>query len=252
MNSKPRAIAVIDLGDFSGPDAGPAVSRFAERKLDGQSLVVRMARRLSECTLVDEIYVVGGNVPSSPLIRGIVGLHSINLPESHACERFCAAAEASGAEWVVCVPPNRPFVDAILIDQLLTKAFKTPNCDYVGYTSNSGNSLRIRQLGLAGEACHIDTLRRLRCNSDRLPADQVGSVVSWLENAPGAYYLKFIPIPLALDCDDLRFAIENESDWDDAELLCETIVGEDSQWQDLTQLLRSHHGLRQSMAMRNS
>ena len=49
-SSKPiRSIAVIDLGDFSGPGARLTAARFAQRKLGGQPLIIRMARRLSEC-----------------------------------------------------------------------------------------------------------------------------------------------------------------------------------------------------------
>ncbi len=62
-----------------------------------------MARRLSDCALVDEVFIVGSNVPSSLLTSGIAGVQSINLPTAHVCERLCAAADASGADWVVYV-----------------------------------------------------------------------------------------------------------------------------------------------------
>jgi spore coat polysaccharide biosynthesis protein SpsF (cytidylyltransferase family) len=211
-----------------------------------------MARRLSDCALVDEVFIVGANVPSSLLTSGIAGVQSINLPKSHVCERLCAAADASGADWVVCVSANRPFVDATLIDQLLARATKSSECDYVGYASDDGDWRRMVRLGLAGEACHVDTLRRLRRNADRLPSEDGGCIASWLEKSPGAYHLKFIPVPTALDRNDLRFAVEDESDWDDAELLCETVSDEDSQWQELTKLVISNDDLRESMATRNS
>lgn len=251
-SSSTRAIAVIDLGDFSRPEVQMSAARFARRKLGGQPLITRMARRLSECELVDEVFIVGSSVPTSLLTSGISCVQSLNLPAKHVCERLCAAADASGAEWVVCVPANRPFVDATLVDQLLAKATKSTECDYVGYASDDGDWRRMVRLGLAGEACHVDTLRRLRRNSDRLPDENGGCIASWLEKSPGAYHLKFIPVPAALDRDDLRFAVEDESDWDDAELLCETVSNEDSQWQELTQLLTSNRDLRQSMATRNT
>ncbi len=247
-----RSIAVIDLGDFSGPGAHLTAARFAQRKLGGQPLIIRMARRLSECAQVDEVFIVGSNVPSSLLTSGIAGVQSINLPASHVCERLCAAADASGADWVVCVPANQPFVDATLVDQLLAKAIKSNECDYVGYASDQGDWRRMVRLGLAGEVCHVDTLRRLRRNADRLPNADGGCIASWLEKSPGAYHLKFIPVPTALDRDDLRFAVVDESDWDDAELLCETVNDEDSQWQELTKLVISNNDLRESMATRNS
>ncbi len=251
MASTFHAIAVIDLGDFSRPEVQSKAARFAQRKLGGQPLIIRMARRLSECALIDQVFIVGSNVPASLLTSGIAGVKSMNLPTSHVCERLCAAADVSEADWVVSLPANRPFIDATLVDQLVAKAIKTTECDYVGYASDEGDWRRMDHLGLAGEACHADTLRRLRRNADRLPSDDSGSIASWLENAPGAYHLKFIPVPTALDRHDLRFAVEDESDWDDAELLCETVNDCDSQWQDLAQLVISNDDLRESMAIRN-
>lgn len=252
MSMNTRAAAVIDLGDFSREEMRGAASRFAQRKLGGMPLIVRMARRLTDCAQIDQVYIVGSNVPSSLLTSGIAGVTSINLPSCHVSERLCAAADDSHSDWILCVPANRPFVDATLVDQLLAKARRLVDCDYVGYASCAGDWRRMDQLGLAGEACHADTLRRLRRNADRLPSDGGGSIASWLNNAPGAYHLKFIPVPQELDRDDLRFAVEDESDWDDVQLLCETVSEEDSQWQQLTQLVMCNEGLRESMATRNS
>jgi spore coat polysaccharide biosynthesis protein SpsF (cytidylyltransferase family) len=252
MSSTAHAIAVVDLGDFSCPDVQKTAARFAQRKLGGQPLIIRMARRLSECALIDDVFIVGSNVPSALLTSGIAGINSLNLPSMHVCERLCAAADISDADWIVCMPANRPFVDATLVDQLVAKARKTRECDYVGYASDAGDWRRMDHLGLAGEVCHVDALRRLRRHIDRISARDSASIASWLEHAEGAYHLKFIPVPTPLDRADLRFAVQDESDWDDAELLCETVSDQDSQWQDLTQLVIPNDDLRESMATRNS
>jgi len=252
MPSKLQAVAVIDLGDFSRPEVLATASRFAQRKLGGQALIMRMARRITECELIDAVYVVGSNVPANLLSGGFAGVESINLPSMHACERLAAAADASGAEWIVCLPANRPFVDAILIDQLVIAAGKSVECDYVGYGTDQGDCCRVEHLGLAGEVCHVDTLRRLRRNADRLSTQcEQGSIANWLGSAPGAYHLKFIPLPMALDRDDLRFTVEDETDWDDVQLLCETVTNDDSQWDQLTQLVSTNHDLLRSMESRN-
>lgn len=246
------AIAVIDLGDFSLPGTAQLAAQFAARKLGGQSLINRMARRLSECVQLERVFVVGAGVPSVILTSGLAGVDCIDLPSSHVCERLCEAADTSNAEWVVYVPANRPFIDPTLIDQMLAKANETNCCDYVGYQAVDGAPRTMDQLGLTGEACHADTLRRLRRNVDRLVDPQTGSLAAWLMNAPGAYQLKFIPVPQKLNRSDLRFAIEGEADWDDAEVLCETMPQVDSQWQELAQLVLANTALRNSMASRNT
>ena len=253
LSTSNSVIAVIDLGDFSRPAMDEAAARFAQRKIGGMPLITRMARRLSEGTQLDGVTITGSDIPSSLLTAGIAGVELINMPAGvHHCERLSAAADRSQCEWVVHVAGNRPFVDAVLIDQLVAKAKKMPECDYLGYTSDAGDWHRVDRLGLMGEVCHADSLRRLRSNADRLPRCNDRSIVSWLENAPGAYHLKFIPIPEELDRDDLRFAIETESDWDDVQLLCETSVSDDSDWQDLTKLVMANTRLRTSMATRNT
>lgn len=252
MSGQARAVAVIDLGDFTQPEVQATVSQFAQRRLGGQTLIMRMARRITECQSIDSVHVIGSNVPPSLLNGGIPGVQSMNVPSMRACERLAIAGDAADADWVVCLPANRPFVDAVLIDQLVTAALKAGECDYVGYGTETGDCSRVQHLGLAGEVCHIDTLRRLRRNADRMPADcERGVIANLLANTPGAYHLKFIPLPTALDRDDLRFAVEDETDWDDMELLCETVADNDSQWDQLTQLVVTHDDLRKSMALRN-
>lgn len=245
-------IAVIDLGDFSSTGSPQLAARFTTRKLGGQTLINRMARRLSECELVDRIYIVGAGIPASILRSGVAGVDCIDLSASHVCERLSEAADASNADWVVYVPANRPFIDPMLIDRMLAKASKTSSCDYIGYRLGSGDPNALDKLGLTGEACHADALRRLRRNVDRLSDQSVGSLAAWLMNAPGAYHLNFIPVPEKLNRDDLRFAIEGEEDWDDAEVLCETMPEADSQWQVLAELVLANTGLRHSMAHRNA
>ena len=250
--ARTSAIAVIDLGDFAQTGSPPRAARFASRKLGSQSLINRMSRRLSDCAQVERVFVVGAGIPTSILTSGLAGVDCINLPTSHACERLCEAADSSEAEWVVYVPANRPFIDSTLVDQMLAKALQSHSCDYVGYQVGDGTPRAMDQLGLTGEACHADTLRRLRRNVDRLNEARTDSLAAWLMAAPGVYHLKFIPLPEKLNRPDLRFAVEAEADWDDAELLCETIPQADSQWQELAQLVLSNPSLRKSMAIRNT
>jgi len=248
--SQVTAVGVIDLGTFSGSDASARAARFAHRKLGGIPLIVRMARRLSESMLLEKVYVTGASVPKELMSAATGDVAFINQPMSHLCERLAAAADEGRADWVVYLPGNRPFVDAGLVDRLMATAQKT-DCDYVGFRSTEDDFRKLDHLGLAGEAIHVDSLRRLRRNADRLPCGDHGSMASWLQSAPGAYHLKFLPLPAELDRDDLRFAVEDELDWDDAELLYETVSESDGGWRDLTDVLEAHRELRQSMAFRN-
>ena len=110
----------------------------------------------------------------------------------------------------------------------------------------------MQRLGLAGEICHADSLRRLRRNLDRLSyCGEDASLAAYFQDAPGVYQMRFIPVPPELDRADLRFAVECEKDWDNVQLLCETVASDDTQWQPLATIVLSNPSLRASMAGRN-
>jgi spore coat polysaccharide biosynthesis protein SpsF (cytidylyltransferase family) len=247
-----KAVAVIDLGDCERTEGADCVARYAQRNLKGQPLISRIARRISESAMVQNVVVSGVGVPSTILTSGIPGATVLNQPHSHVIERLALAADRTGSDWVVFLPGNRPFVDPVLVDRLLGEAKRHSECDYVGFFSTGGGWQRMQRLGLAGEICHADALRRLRRNIDRLSyCTEETSLASYFQDAPGSYQMRFIPVPAELDRGDLRFSVETESDWDDIQLLCDSISSEDTHWQRLATIVLGNPGLRAAMEDRN-
>lgn len=254
MEKQPRTIAVIDVGNCRTDDAHLVASRFAARRLGGQTLTQRIVRRLSDATRIDHVVVTGAHLPAGLLTAGIAGAEVLELPYGHVCERLAAATDSFNADWVVYVPGNRPFVDPVLIDCLLNRAYQsTTELDYVGFYGSGDGWQQVRRLGLAGEVVHGDALRRLRRNVERLSCDPSElSLAGWLQDAPGTYQMKFVSIPDALDREDLRFAIEDESDWEYAELFSDHVRNDLTEWQLLAELVRDNRDVREVMAHRNS
>ncbi len=245
-----KSVAVIDLGDCTA--AAQRCARFAQRSIKGQSLISRMVRRISESQLVQHVVVSGIGLPSTILTSGIPGATVINHPRSHVIERLALAADRTDTDWVAYISGNRPFVDPVLIDRLLGEAKRHSDCDYLGYFSTGGGWERMQRLGLAGEICHADALRRLRRNLDRLAyCGEDASVAAYFQDAPGAYQMRFVPVPPELDRSDLRFAVECEKDWDDVQMLCESVASDETQWQPLATIVLSNPTMRASMAGRN-
>ena len=247
-----QAVAVIDLGDCERRPRAGQVARFAERQLHGQPLISRIARRISESAMVDRVVVSGSGIPANIMTAGIPGVIVLNQPHSHVIERLAAAADRTEAEWVVFLPGNRPFVDPVLVDRLLAEAKRHSECDYVGFFSTGGGWQRMQHLGLAGELCHADSLRRLRRNLDRIVGcDDESSLESYFPDAPGSYQMRFISVPAELDRSDLRFSLENEHDWNDIEMLSETLPTEEMHWQPLATMVLGNPQLRAAMQGRN-
>lgn len=248
MSKSIRAVAVVELGDSRRTANSHPAAMFAQRNLKGQSLISRMVRRVSDSALVKDIVISGEQLPASILTAGIPGAHVLDLPHTHVIERLAAAADRTDADWVVFLPGNRPFVDPVLIDRLLSEAGRSTDCDYVGFFSPRGGWQRMQHLGLAGEICHADALRRLRRNLDRIHTSNDNlNLSAWFQDAPGVYQMRFIAVPPELDRNDLRFAIENERDWDNAQLLCDSIDGDETQWQPLADIALANADLRASM-----
>lgn len=248
MSQTIRAVAVVELGDCRRTDKSHPAATFAQRNLKGQSLISRMVRRVGDSALVKDIVISGEQLPASILTAGIPGAHVLDLPHTHVIERLAAAADRTDADWVVFLPGNRPFVDPVLIDRLLSEAGRATDCDYVGFFSPRGGWQRMQHLGLAGEICHADALRRLRRNLDRIHTSNDNlNLSAWFQDAPGVYQMRFIAVPTELDRNDLRFAIENERDWDNAQLLCDSIASDETQWQPLADIALANADLRASM-----
>ncbi len=247
MSKAIRAVAVIELGNCQRTAGTHPAAQFAERNLKGQSLISRIVRRLSEAAMVKEIVISGEHLPTSILTAGIPGAHVLDLPHSHVIERLAAAADRTDSDWVLFLPGNRPFVDPVLIDRLLSEARRATDCDYFGFFSSRGGWERMQQLGLAGELCHADALRRLRRNLDRMSTCASNmSLSTWFQAAPGVYQMRFIPVPAELDRSDLRFTVESERDWDNARVLCDSIAGDETQWQPLATIALANEDLRAS------
>ena len=248
MSKAIRAVAVIELGDCRADGSSFPAAKFAERNLKGQTLISRMVRRLSDSPIIEQVVISGEYLPSTILTAGIPGAVVLDLPATHVIERLAAAADRTNADWIVFLPGNRPFVDPVLIDRLLSEAGRATDCDYVGFFSPRGGWQRMQQLGLAGEICHADALRRLRRNLDRMstPPDTM-TLSEWFQDAPGVYQMRFIAVPPELDRADLRFSIENERDWQNATMLCDSIDTGETQWQPLASFALANADMRESM-----
>lgn len=242
MNVKAKTVAVIELGDYFQLGSQHTSAMFAQRELGGQPLVMRMAKRLSACRNVDHVAIVGSNLPINLLTSGLAGVDTINMPSCHASERLGAAADRCGADWVVYVPICRPFVDTTFIDELLSQVDQNSSCDYIGFGSESGDLSVNETLGLFGEVCHVDALRRIRRNPVTLAQDadsaELGSLIRWLQRADGAFHLQLVSMPEQLQCADLKFSLEGEDDWHRAELLSDSIDMDDFDWQQIARAVQ--------------
>lgn len=251
MSQKSNSVALIDLGCVERPcdDRGSqdrTVSPF--RRVGRQTLLERTVRRLSESSLLDQIAIVGDKEFS-----GLISQSCIQPAQWFPCDapscvaRAWVVADALNAEWIVTVRPTSVFVDAILIDRLLSTAWGNPKCDMVAFMSqaNTGiyasssvfpQGLCVQGAGLAGDVCHRRAVKRLLRDAS-LDHDPRG-LSQLLVSMPEVFQTRLIPVPAVLEHTDLRFTLNSERDLDRALMIIEA-TGEDYDFRDVIQM--AHH-----------
>jgi spore coat polysaccharide biosynthesis protein SpsF (cytidylyltransferase family) len=233
MSTEPRTtVAVIDLAAVNVHEPAGTQLDIAMRRFHGLSLLERCVRRLSESTTLDQIVITG--LPSylnQLQTASLCGAKWMPSLASDSFGRVREVAERTQACWLVLVSPTCPFLDPSLLDRLITSAWARPEADYVGFIASQHPRRNLAHLGLVAEIC---TRRSLQQVVERR-LDSQAEVPQILRAHPNVFQMRLIPLPPALDRADLRFALENNDDWDQASAYLEA-AGEDLTWQRLVEL----------------
>jgi spore coat polysaccharide biosynthesis protein SpsF (cytidylyltransferase family) len=223
----------------------------AARRFGGKSLLDWVVRRVTDAQRLDGVIVVlaadadqqqvGQRVPPD------VPCYFSDRRDPLA--RLTAAVDEYPAAALVCVGVENPFIDPVLIDQLITAAESGGHCDYASYFSRESRIAALSQLGVLAEWISTDALRR----ADRMArhARERQDVASYIRAHPRKFRTLRIPIPVELDRDDLRLAISVEEDWDHAHEIYEALGPEGLEWQRIADLLDRQPALRRRMAVLN-
>jgi spore coat polysaccharide biosynthesis protein SpsF len=220
------------------------------RRLGGKTLVEWVARRVSDCQRLDGVILLVGD---SEVDRQIAELAPTDVPvftsrQSDPLGRYAAAIDEYTPESIVRVTADTPFVDAGLIDRLVTTADSHAECDYISYCCRDGQPAMLSPIGVHGEWVRAKTLRQ----AARRATDPVDRklVTRYIYSHPEDYCVRLIPAPHQLDRDDVRLAMEGEDDWEHTQDIFDAL-GPDVDWQRIAGLLDHQPGLRSRMATLN-
>jgi spore coat polysaccharide biosynthesis protein SpsF len=125
---KPRIVAIVQARMGSTRLPGKVL-----RPIAGKPLLWHVIHRLKHCRTLDAIVVAATVNPRDDAIAGFCAEENAALvrgPEENVLERFRLAAEETGADIVVRVSADAPFLDAGFIDHLVT-ALVEQDGDYV-------------------------------------------------------------------------------------------------------------------------
>ncbi|HEV3007029.1 MAG TPA: NTP transferase domain-containing protein [Pirellulales bacterium] len=225
-------IGIVCVPSPSGQSGNKHVRKFGSRPL--LELVVR---RLTDCQRLDRVLVVAGKEldggPLADLVPPDVPIYLSNRPDSLG--RLACAIEATGARAVVRIEAEHPFVDPILIDRLVTTAESHPRCDYIGFCFRDGRPVIHSPLGTFAEWFQADALRR--ADREAIMSDDRDQITRFFCSRPERFRLRFIPVPAALEIDNVRLSVDDHESWEHAQTIYDWMGPEGLDWRSIAQVL---------------
>jgi len=202
---KKRTVAIIQARMGSSRFPGKMLALLA-----GRPLLEWVLRRVTRSARLDEtVLATTSCTRDDPLVElaGKCGVRVFRGEENDVLGRFAAAADVAGAESVVRVCADNPFIDPGEIDRLID-FFNDNRCDYAcnhldrlasGYAD-----------GFGAEILAADLLRQVAANSTE--AKHREHVTLYLWDHAGEYRLKAVPAPRVLAYPALRFDVDVPAD----------------------------------------
>ena len=227
-------------------DLTRSAERLFGRRLAGQPMLNWTIRRLTDSQRIDRVVVLVNQANASKfaaLLPTDITVFPTDAPDALAGLADVARSLKAGS--VVRVPQNCPFVDPVLIDQLIAEAEKHPTHDYVGYSANHGRPAILSKVGLFAELCAPQ--RSVLLTWCVATAQNREHGTSFLFANPQRYKVRLIPVPDEVDCSWLKLSVANG---EDCELLEEIIyaLGPDHlDWQEIVQLIETHPSMKSRM-----
>jgi spore coat polysaccharide biosynthesis protein SpsF len=199
--------------------------------LGGRTMLERVIRRTGRAELVDR--VVAATSKSAGDERIVHACRRLEVdcfrgPEDDVLDRYCQTAAAYGADVVVRITADCPFIDPAVIDRVI-RAFLRVRPDYA-----SNTLVRTWPRGLDTEVMSKAALERACCEADE-PYERV-HVTPYLYRHPEHFRLLAVQGPH--DLGDLRWTVDSPADLDFAREIYRRLDNDDTfSWRRVRRLL---------------
>ncbi len=193
--------------------AHPRLRCHAARKLAGKPVLEWIVRAATDSQRLDGVVVITSSDPANGLVDRLVppDIPVLHGPGIHPLECFVAGIERFGAEAVVRLPGTWPFVDSVILDNLILKAEEFGDADYVAYSHRDGTPVRFARVGLLPEWFRGSTLRRM---VRRLSNHLFGDLTQLVLEQQRRLRVRHVPLPTEFAEEELHPLFSEESFWD--------------------------------------
>ncbi len=227
-------------------DLTHSAERLLSQRLAGQPILNWTIRRLTESQRIDRVVVLVSHTNSrkfASLLPTDITIFPTDAPDALAGLADVARSLKAGS--IVRVPQNCPFVDPVLVDQLVADADKHRGCDYVSYRANDGRPAILSQVGLFAEWCRAESI----CSADVVCSDPQHREhgTSYLFANPQRYNIRLISTPAEVDCSWLRLSVANGEDCELLEEIVDALGPDHLDWQEIVHLIEAHPSMKSQM-----
>ncbi|MDR3110395.1 MAG: NTP transferase domain-containing protein [Planctomycetaceae bacterium] len=233
------------LGIVKGAHLTERQIQHLNRRLGGRSFLDWVVRQLKSCYQISDVVVttdrsIGGETIRR-LIPGDVESYVSNGEDSLAC--VVDTLKKFQAESCVFIGADWPFLDPIVVDELVRAATQDPNCDYAAYQFVNETFGNDRNYGLFPEYYRTKTLLDINpATKDPLYRSLLGTL--FLENQR-KYKIELLPAPWWLDYGKIRTIVSGEAGWEVLVTIYETLKDSERccNIEQVSKLLQNHPGL---------
>ncbi len=223
--------------------------RKISRRLGGKSVLEWVVRRSTDCQRLDGVIVVTGENPENAFIADMVppDVPVFKGRSPDALALFAAAIEEYPAHAAVHIRADNPFLDPVLLDQLVSTADTRDVCDYVSYCLRDGRPAVLSPLGIFAEWIRAKALRRAARKAKT--AEDRCEVGRYLYSHPELFNLRLIPAPARIERDEVEAMAHIDDHWECAQTMYEALGPEALDWQRIAVVLDRHLAMRKQAVL---
>lgn len=174
-------------------------------------ILSRITRRIEK----NNVILATSVNPNNDVLADIAkkhGVHCYRGSENDVLQRFIDAANHFGAEKIVRVCADNPFLDMDSI-ALLINEFEQSDADYLAFSTSTGWPTIKTHYGFWAEAVTVKALQKVKELTDESLYHE--HVTNFIYANPEIFKVKFIKIPMEIEKhDDIRLTMDTQVDFD--------------------------------------
>lgn len=182
---------------------------------ENEGIFSLLLKKLTSAFDKNDIILATSTNPNNDILVEIAERYEVNYyrgSENDVLQRFIDAAKEFGAENIIRVCADNPFLDVFYIE-LLVEKFEKFNCDYLSYITSDGTPSIKTHYGFWAEAVKLSALEKVReLTNENLYHEHVTNFIYANRDIFDVNFFEIIP---QIDKHkDIRLTIDTQVDFD--------------------------------------